>query len=272
MTSPFSPEEALNPAACDGCGLCAEVCPTLAVRMRRDGVPDFDSPACIGCAHCAAHCPANAFGMDRAAPDPCGPAELDGILRMRRSVRVFSRRQPSEETLRELCDSVLPYSPTGTNSCGLDVRLVGRPVLEEMVRRARRPARALAALRLLRPLAGLLGMADAARRFAAGEDLIFRGAPAAAFVFSRRGSSTGREDGVIAATLLSLRARTMGLGTLWNGVALWLYRLMPGWRLPNAGGRRLSAVMCIGYPALTPRWEVPPRPYRLRLHRLGRDG
>lgn len=237
----------------------------MAVQLQ-DGAPVFDAARCIGCAHCAAYCPQNAFGMERAASSPCGPETLDGLLRMRRSTRVFSERAPSADTLRKLCRAVVPYSPTGTNSCGLDVRLVGRPLLDRMVRTARRPARILDALHLLRPLAAVAGMDRAAARFASGEDLVFRGAPAAAFVFARRGSATGREDGVIAATLLSLRARTMGLGTLWNGVAVWLYRLLPGWRLPRARGRRLTAVLCIGYPARLPLWEVPPRPWELGEH------
>lgn len=266
-TSRFCPEEHLDPEACTGCGMCVRVCPSLVISLAGPGGPPrFARSGCIGCAHCAAWCPENAFGMQRAAPDPPKVEEVDRLLRARRSVRVFSDRRPTRETLRELCGEVLQRSPTGTNSCGLDVRLVDGKRLAEMEAGARRVARLLDRLGLLRLVARAAGMERGVSAFLKGGSLVFRGAPAAAFVFVRRGSSTPREDGVIAATLLSLRAAAMGMGALWNGVAVWLYRLLPGWKLPDTARRRLTAILCLGYPQRGPLWEVPPRPYGLRSH------
>jgi nitroreductase len=237
------------------------------ISLPEDGRPPrFAASGCIGCAHCAAWCPENAFGLERRVPDRPPPEGLDRILRRRRSVRLFSARTPSRADLLALCGEVLGRSPTGTNSCGLDVRLVEGRRLREMTGSARRLARRLNVLGLLRLAGRAAGMERAVSRFLGGEDLIFRDAPLAAFVFVRRRSPTAEEDGVIAATLLSLRAETMGMGSLWNGVAVRLYRLLPGWRLPGTEGRRLTAVLCLGYPEVEPRWEVPSRPYRLQWH------
>ena len=266
-TSRFCPEEHLDPGACTGCGTCVSVCPSLVISLPGPvGPPSFAPSGCIGCAHCAAWCPENAFGMERTAP--CAPPveELDRLLHARRSVRLFADRAPSEKRLRELCGEVLQFSPTGTNSCGLDVRLVDGKTLEKMEAGARRVARLLDCFGFLRVAARAVGMERAVSRFLKGGSMIFRGAPAAVFVFVRRGSSTPREDGVIAATLLSLRATAMGMGALWNGVAVWLYRLLPGWRLPDTARHRLTAVLCLGYPEKGPLWEIPPRPYELRFH------
>ncbi len=264
-TFTFSPEEYLDPDACTGCAICVRVCPSLVISLpQADGPPHFAESGCIGCAHCAAWCPKNAFGMQDRSPDPPSPKELDSLLRSRRSTRVFSDREPTEEVLLDLCRGALGWSPTGTNSCGLDVRLVGRKRLDRMLDSARRAARWLNILGALSLAARLVGMRRALSSFLQGEDMIFRGAPLAAFVFVRKRSSTPREDGVIAAALLSLRAETMGMGSLWNGVAVWLCRLLPGWRLPDTGSRRLVAVLCLGYPRIRPRWQVPPRPFGLR--------
>ena len=270
-TSPFSPERNLEPGLCTGCGVCVRVCPSSAIAADSSGHPrTFDAGACIGCAHCAAFCPENAFGLDRKVSADFGAAGLESLLAARRSIRTYSSRVPSREDLQRLCETVLSRAPTGTNSCGLEVRMVGGARLRGMVATARRAARLLGYLGL-RHLAGAMGMRKVMEGFLEGEDMIFRNAPVAAFVFSSRKSSTGRDDGVIAATLMSLAARTMGMGTLWNGVARILYRVLPGWRLPRTRGLRLSTVICLGYPELNPLWQVPARPYGLGFHGIGSD-
>jgi Fe-S-cluster-containing dehydrogenase component len=39
------------------CGLCADVCPTGAVTLRKSGAPRLKTKLCIGCAACVGVCP-----------------------------------------------------------------------------------------------------------------------------------------------------------------------------------------------------------------------
>ena len=93
--------------------------------------------------------------------------------------------------------------------------------------------------------------------------MIFRGAPVVLFFFVPRKNPTGLADGVIAATAVMYQAVSMGMGTLWNGVAERIYPYAGSWHTPGARGTRLTAVLCVGYPALEPKWKAPPRIYNV---------
>ncbi len=56
----------INPAACDGCGTCADVCRFEAVRRTEgaDGPYEIDAIACEGCGVCAAYCPRRAIAFE----------------------------------------------------------------------------------------------------------------------------------------------------------------------------------------------------------------
>jgi NADH-quinone oxidoreductase subunit I len=56
---------ALDEAACTGCGICAEVCPTECLEMEVP-VPWLPRPGhCISCALCVAVCPVHALHMEK---------------------------------------------------------------------------------------------------------------------------------------------------------------------------------------------------------------
>ena len=52
---------------CTGCGLCAELCPTGAIRMEGP-LPRVDAEACLGCCACFNRCPPRAWRLRRFAP------------------------------------------------------------------------------------------------------------------------------------------------------------------------------------------------------------
>lgn len=58
----------LNSGACSLCGLCADSCPTGALRYGDDSgaaILDFDATDCAGCRICSRVCPENALKIDR---------------------------------------------------------------------------------------------------------------------------------------------------------------------------------------------------------------
>jgi 4Fe-4S ferredoxin len=64
----------LNKSLCNGCGLCAEICPKEAIkiipaeiaegRLVTKPMIDFDTKACILCGECAVLCPLNVLKME----------------------------------------------------------------------------------------------------------------------------------------------------------------------------------------------------------------
>ncbi len=259
----FSPEESFDGRICTRCGRCTLVCPSSAIRPDDGGLPVFDRSACIACGHCAAYCPAGCFGRAAAAGRVPDLAALSALYAMRRSVRFFQDGDLPAEDLAMLLE-VVGYCPTGTNACGLSIRVFSGLEARRLHEPVRRLFRILWATGLLRIAGAVAGMTGFLRRFLAGEDLIFRQAPAVLFFFAPRRNPTSRDDGVIAASMVMTASQAMGFGSFWNGVAKLLYPLVPEWKRESGAGRgsRLCAVLCVGKP-LFGAAPLPPRDWTL---------
>lgn len=194
---------------CIGCGLCRADCPTanILVEDKRARVISQD---CIMCGHCVAICPGAAVsitGFEKPpeeidAPTVLSPRELLDAIRTRRSIRRFTERQVSPETLSQIVEAGR-LTPTGGNA--QDVSFV---VLRESLKRAEEPAVRL--FRRLRPLMKLIN--PAARRTDIDDNFFFKGAPAAILVLSR-----SQVNGALAAANMELTAEACGLGVLYSG-------------------------------------------------------
>ncbi len=226
-----------------------------------DGYPAFNSILCIGCGHCGVFCPVNAFKLEPLSRNAATPQQLRSLLEARRTIRFYSDKVPSEDEIDTLI-SVLSQSPTGVNQQGIIVRVVkGADAVGSLVKPVRKMLKILSLTGLVHIVGKITGMSDYIARLKGGEDMIFRGAPVVLFFFVPRKNPTGRADGVIAATAVMYHAVSMGMGTLWNGVAERIYPFTWSWHTPKTRGTRLTAVLCIGYPALEPKWKTPPRIY-----------
>ena len=256
----FCPEEEFRRENCVSCGTCARVCPSHAIEIS-SGYPVFNRSLCIGCGHCGVFCPANAFALESLTGNAAKPQQFRSLLEARRSIRFYSDKVPSEDEIGTLI-SVVSQSPTGVNKQGIIVRVVkGADAVGSLVKPVRKMLKILSLTGLLHIIGKITGMSDYIARLRAGEDMIFRGAPVVLFFFVPRKNPTGRSDGVIAATAVMYNAVSMGMGTLWNGVAERIYPGVGSWHTPQTRGTKLTAVLCVGYPALEPKWKAPPRVY-----------
>lgn len=53
----------IDQEACSGCGICAERCPTDAIRLNDEEKAERDESACFGCGICARFCPEEAISL-----------------------------------------------------------------------------------------------------------------------------------------------------------------------------------------------------------------
>jgi nitroreductase len=212
---------------------------------------------CIGCGHCGAYCPVNAYDLENTVTHGASPEGLMALFRSRRSCRLFMPEPLPDERLKQLLGAV-GFAPTGTNSQGVSVVVVkGVDTIQDLVVK---PVR-----RFLRPFACVANhsaMREYFKDFMTGGDPITRNAPCLLLFFVPRKNTTPREDGVIAATMVSLYAEAMGLGCLWNGVVKALYPFLKGLRKLKPGGTALRAVLCVGERTLAPLREVPERDWK----------
>jgi ferredoxin len=79
----------INTDICIGCGICAKVCPTLAVTLREHKAA-VDSKRCLACANCHQRCPVEAISLVR----------LDAPFIVKEEVRDEDRAQVDALCLR----------------------------------------------------------------------------------------------------------------------------------------------------------------------------
>ena len=86
-----------------------------------------------------------------------------------------------------------------------------------------------------------------------GTDILFRGAPHLLIVSALKESASPLHDSIIALTTFELYAQSLGVGTIWNGLAtLTLSELVPSLkkRLGIPEDHQIGYAMGFGYPAI----------------------
>ena len=205
----------------------------------------------------------NVFGLESLRGNAATEQQYRALLETRRSIRFYSDKVPSEDEIDTLI-SVLSQSPTGVNKQGITVRVIrGSDAVKKLLKPVHRMLKFLSFTGLLHIIGKITGMSDYIGRLRGGEDMIFRGAPVVLFFFVSRKNPTGYTDGNIAAAAVMYHAVSMGMGTLWNGVAERIYPFTRSWHTQQTRRTRLTAVLCVGYPALEQKWKAPSRDYRI---------
>ena len=281
----------IDPAACNGDGVCVAVCPAEVYDQAEAGAtPTVARPEdCIRCGHCVAACPTEAIQVRsvRAVPFPEGrpaqpvtPEDLLVLMRYRRSVRQMRDEPVPEEAIKGIIQAA-STAPTAGN-----VRAIRVTVIQDAALRRALLGRCLVFYRrllrwlanpLMRPLARVFARRQAemlpravraltgvVERLAAGEDVILFDAPVTIVLSAPEGAGLSPYDCSCAMMNGILMAESLGLGTCIIG-----YFMEAGRR--DAEMRRLMHIpdyeqvfgtFIVGYPRYPARRQIERRRFR----------
>ncbi|KAB1442832.1 nitroreductase family protein [Pseudodesulfovibrio senegalensis] len=271
-------EFSIDQERCVQCGECASVCPMRVIAMADDGFPVIAQgrdELCLRCQHCLAVCPTAALSILGKDPDKSVPldnlpsdAQMEQLIRGRRSVRSYKKEAVDPEVLERLLD-VVSSAPTGKNNLQTRFTVVDDPAMMDRMRAAFMEGvrKGVAEGRATGPSSvfeDFLKLWDER-----GIDIIFRGAPHMIVASSPKQSPTPQADCLISLSYFELFANSLGLGTLWDGFAVWAMTTVAP-ELPAVLGipedHVVGYVMTFGTPDVTFRRAVQRDP--LPVHRV----
>ena len=209
---------------CIHCGLCVKDCMSYALQMGPLQMPEYTGcgqDRCLSCQHCMSICPTGALsfgGLNPANSEEVGYGNSDELLRLiksRRSVREYKDIDVPAEKLYKI-KKMLAYPPTGGNEECLHFSIVGSKAKMDEIRK-------LSYDRIMESCDFAPIYKFLREIFNSGEDIIYRGASSMVVVCVNEekvvpGCET--KDPVIALSYLELYAQSLGLGTLWNDLAV----------------------------------------------------
>lgn len=257
----------VDESKCIRCGACIRDCAPAILEFDPDSeyprvIPGTE-PGCTRCQHCLAVCPRAAveiFGRDpeeslpgNAVPDP---DEILSLIANRRSFRSYRHENLDRVTLDKLKD-MLRFVPTGVNAHSLHFAFIDEVEVMDSFRNY-----------VMDRVAGMLAedpdnpflsrMERYRRQFIEGRDVIFRGAPHMVVAAAKEDSPCPAYDPVIALSYFELYAQSLGVGTVWCGLALgtlnYFPELMARLKLPEgykAGYCMLFGPTGLRYPRAT---------------------
>lgn len=252
----------INTGRCTRCGQCIADCPARIIVMH-DGVPTIlaeNESACYKCQHCLAICPTGAVSILGIKPLDCtplmgnlpAPDKMEILIKGRRSIRRYKDENVSEELLQRLLE-VSSHAPSGMN-----MRQVHFTLIDDREKMGK----------LRNEVMGQLGSMAKENRLPAGMefyahfvkaweekqlDVIFRGAPHLVITTAPKSAASPVPDCIIALSYFELFAQSMGIGTLWNGLAKWaIFDLVPETRklLAIPDDHIIGHAMSFGVPAM----------------------
>ena len=230
---------------CIKCGLCSHICPCDVIKFENGEYPEVSEnhiAGCMKCQHCFSVCPAGAITFEGiAAEDACpfgeNPSEesMLNLIKKRRSCRNYKDENVSHEIIKKLTD-MTAWVPTGCNDHRLHFSVIDdkeelaklKNVIKEEF------SKTFTKLRLAKEVISHRDVKIDYKKFvqykrmlSLHEDIIFRNAPHLVVVAYPKDAPCGPVDSIIALSYFELYAQTLGLGTLWCGLAQWLFQALP---------------------------------------------
>lgn len=261
---------------CNGCLLCVKDC-VSGVWRNIDGIPEIKAPdSCNRCSHCLAVCPREAIihphldhrSIRRSNVKLLDPEVYQEILITRRSIRNYSDRPVSKETLERIIDACR-YSPTASNSQNVAYIIIQDKALIQTVSNhifgfaknifhitqtslGAAFMRAFEATSLVKTIKRYTdSMHYYTEQVRSGRDLIFHNAPVLILLHGPKGSSFASDNCNIAAANIMNYAHSIGLGTCMIGFLILALKhskkIRKHFYLPK--NRRVYAALVLGYPA-----------------------
>lgn len=253
----------INKQKCTRCGLCVNDCPVKIISLIEE-VPTITADKedyCIKCQHCLAICPTAALSILGINPDTCQqlegylpePAQLETLIRGRRSVRHYRDENVDPQTIQQL------LNVAGQSATGVNARQVLFTVIDDKIMMAKLRDMVMNGLDHLMKTDALPDNRKFFEKFVLlwqqkQIDTLFRGAPHLVISSAPRECSTPKADGIIALTTFELYAQNLGVGTVWDGFAQWAINdLLPEIKetLQIPENHVIGYMMAFGYPAVT---------------------
>jgi len=244
---------------CIKCGQCVKDCPVGVIGMMDDlpFINEGKEKRCLQCQHCLAVCPTAALSIFGVDPEDCVNVKAsasedatEALIRSRRSVRQFKQKDVSPEKLSKLY-KIAANAPTGKN-----YRMVQLHVIDKIADMNVFKEKVVSHLEkmdengdLKKEWAFLNSYTKAYRR---GHDVIFRGAPHLVVASLPEDSPCPDADGIIVLSYLEIMAAAMGLGAVWFGNLMYIFRAAPELKelLNIPEGHHMSYVMLLGEPSV----------------------
>lgn len=217
---------------CIKCGKCIADCMSKALKFDENKSIIFDEKRCIKCQHCLAICPVGAISIDGKNPENSElsnnhpePEKLLNLIKTRRSFRHYKKENLDAETMQKL-KNMLNWIPTGVNNHGLHFAFIDDI---EVMNDFRDYANGKMINFLNSPfIKNTKTKFDRYRNaFMRGDDIFFRGAPHMIVVSSPTDAPCANIDPVIALSYFELYAQSLGVGTVWCGLAYKMFRMFP---------------------------------------------
>ncbi len=213
---------------CTKCGLCATDCVANIIDLD-SGYPHISAEkerSCLKCRHCLAICPTAALSILGNKPEQNlelkgnlpEPQQLETLIRGRRSIRHYKDENLEPEFMQRLLD-VAWQAPTGVNA-----RQVQFSVIDDKDALANFREETYAGLARLNEVGWMIDEWAMYATFVKswqnkGTDVLFRGAPHLIVASAPRNGPTPLADCLIALSYFELFAQSLGVGTVWSGLA-----------------------------------------------------